>query len=86
MTVKKEMIKRVIAGDTVLVPVGKTVYDSNGLFMLNELGSFIWDHLPGAESEQDILDAVLAEYEVSVAEAGKDIREFLTELRRLGIL
>ena len=86
MIIKKTLIKRVIGNDVILVPVGKTVYDSNGLFMLNELGSFIWDHLPGAESEQDILDAVLAEYEVSVAEAGKDIREFLTELRRLGIL
>ena len=30
MKIKKELIQREIAGDTVLVPVGKSVYDSNG--------------------------------------------------------
>ena len=46
MEIKKELIKRDIAGDTVLVPVGKTVMENNGLFILNELGAFIWDMLP----------------------------------------
>lgn len=41
MEIKKELIKRDIAGDTVLVPVGKTVMENNGLFILNELGAFI---------------------------------------------
>ena len=64
MTIKKELIKREIAGDTILVPVGKTVFDSNGLFALNELGAFIWDLLPKAETAEEICDAVLAEYDV----------------------
>ena len=38
MKIKKELIKRTIAGDTILVPVGKTVYESNGLFVLNGVG------------------------------------------------
>ena len=41
MKIKKELIKREIAGDTILVPVGKTVYDANGLFVLNELLGFV---------------------------------------------
>ena len=86
MTVKKELIKREIAGDIILVPVGKTVYDSNGLFVLNELGDFIWEHIPEAESESDLLNAVLAEYEVSSEEAAADISEFLGKLRKLDII
>ena len=54
MIIKKELIKREIAGDTILVPVGKTVYDSNGLFVLNELGAFIWEILPKMETEAEI--------------------------------
>ena len=50
---KKELIKRDIAGDTVLVPVGKTVMENNGLFILNELGAFIWDMLPELGSEEE---------------------------------
>ena len=86
MIIKKELIKREIAGDTILVPVGKTIYDSNGLFVMNELGSFIWDLLPNVETEEEILRAVLAEYEVSQEEAAKDIAEFMDKLKQLDII
>ena len=86
MQIKKELIKREIMGDTILVPVGKTVLENNGLFVLNELGSFLWDLLPGAEDEEALLQAVLAEYEVSQEVARADIREFLDNLRKLGII
>ena len=86
MKIKKELIKREIAGDTILVPVGKSVYDSNGLFALNELGAFLWDKLPEANTAEDLLKAVLAEYEVSPAEAAADIDGFLKKLQSLGII
>ena len=86
MTIKKELVKRDIAGETILVPVGKTVYDSNGLYVLNELGSFLWDLLPGACDEAALLEAVLAEYEVTADVAANDIHDFLENLRKLGIL
>lgn len=86
MTIKKELIKRDIAGDTVLVPVGKTVYDSNGLFILNELGGFLWDLLPEAENEDFLVAAVLREYEAEEAEVRRDIAEFLEKLRQMNII
>ena len=86
MIIKKELIKREIAGDTILVPVGKTVYDSNGLFVMNELGAFIWDLLPGVETEAQICDAILAEYEVTDEEAAADVAEFLNKLRDLDVI
>ena len=86
MIIKKELIKREIAGDTILVPVGKTVYDSNGLFVLTELGDFIWDLLPEAESEEAILSRILEEYEVDEATAKADLTEFIDKLRNMGIL
>ena len=86
MIIKKDLVKRDIAGDTILVPVGKTVYDATGLFVLNELGAFIWDLLPQAETEDDICKAVLEAYEVSEEEARADIAEFLDQLKKLNIL
>ena len=86
MIIKKELIKREIAGDTILVPVGKTVLDSNGLFVLNELGAFIWDLLPNAEDEESICKAILAEYDVSAEEAAKDVAEFMAMLRKMEII
>lgn len=86
MELKKKLMKREIAGDTFLVPLGKTVYDANGLFFLTEVGAFIWDCLPTAETEEDILSAVLEEYDVEEAVARKDVAGFLEKLRTMEII
>ena len=86
MIIKKELIKRDIAGEVFLVPVGKSMYDSNGLFILSELGAFIWDLLPNVADEDAIVASVLNDYEVDEATARADIREFLQKLQKLDIL
>ena len=86
MIIKKELITREIAGETILVPVGKTVYDSHGLFVLNELGAFIWDILPRVNSEEEICKAVLEEYDVSPEVVAADVAEFLGQLRQMDII
>lgn len=86
MKIKKQLIKRKLAQDSVLVPVGKTIYDSNGLFILNGAGAFLWDHLEAAESEAELLALLLEEYETTEEVAGQDLHEFLDKLRDMGIL
>ena len=86
MIIKKELIKREIAGETVLVPVGKSVYDANGLFVLNELAAFIWNLLPNVDTQDEICKAVLEEYDVSEETAAQDVAEFLEQLRKMDIL
>ena len=86
MIIKKELIKREIAGDVILVPVGKSVYDANGLFVLNELAAFIWDLLPNVDTEAEICKAVLETYDVLEETAARDVAEFLGKLREMDIL
>ena len=86
MEMKKKLMKREIAGDTFLVPLGKTVYDANGLFFLTEVGSFIWDLLPTAQTEEEVLSAVLAEYDVEEAVAREDVSSFLNKLKTMEII
>jgi hypothetical protein len=86
MEIKKELLKREIAGDSFLIPIGKSVYDTNGMFVLTELGSFIWDLLPEAKDAEDILQTVLTEYEVDEKTARTDIETFLSKLQDMGIL
>ena len=86
MIIKKELIKRQVAGDTILVPVGQSVYSSNGLFILNEVGAFIWDLLPEAETSEQLCRAVLDAYDIDEKSAMEDVAEFLDMLRKLEIL
>ena len=86
MEIKKELISREIAGERFLVPIGKTVYDSHGLFILTEVGGFIWDILPEAENAEQIVAAVLNTYEVDEATARADVKVFLSKLIDMEIL
>lgn len=86
MKIRKNLIKREIAGESFLIPVGRTVYEANGLYALTEVGAFLWDLLPDARDEQELLRAVLAEYEVEEREAAADIAAFLAKLREMEIL
>lgn len=86
MEFKKKMIKRTIGGETFLVPLGKAVYDANGLYFLTDVGAFIWNLLPQVEEESQILAPVLAEYDVSEDAAQADIHEFMEKLREMGII
>ena len=49
MKIKKNLIKRNIAGDVILVPAGSASLDIKGLISLNETAEVIWDALPDAE-------------------------------------
>ena len=86
MKIKKELIARNIAGDVILVPVGKAVYENNGLFALSEVGAFIWERLPAARDQEEILRAILDTYEVSEEDARRDLDDFMEQLRELDIL
>ena len=86
MELKKKLIKREIAGDVLLVPVGKSVYDSNGLYILNETGNFLWNQLEACADENELVQKLLDEYEVSEDEAKEDVAQFLNHLRQLGII
>lgn len=86
MEIKKKLIKREIAGDAFLVPLGKEIYDSNGLFFLSGIGEFIWDRLEQAQSREEILSAILEEYDVQEADARKDLDAFFDKLKSFEII
>ncbi len=86
MKIEREFVLRDIAGDRLLVPVGKDAIDMNGLILLNELGVFLWEHIPAAQNEDELLAEILREYDVSENEARTDMEAFLKKLRDLKIL
>jgi len=86
MKIKYEMIKREIAGETYLVPIGEAAKSYSGLFALSEAAGFIWDKIPDCADDEAVVDAVLDEYEVDRETAEADVKEFLGNLRDMGIL
>lgn len=86
MRIEKEFILREIAGDYIIIPTGSTVLEFNGLITVNEVGVTLWKLLQEEVSMEQLVDAVLAEYDVEEAVAREDIQEFLDKLSEGGIL
>lgn len=86
MKKKLDFVLREIAGDLLLVPTGKTALDLNGMLTLNEVGGEIWKLLDEVDSEEEIVDRLMEDYDVEREELQRDVREFLDKLRELGIL
>ena len=86
MRINKEFVLREIAGDYIIIPTGTTVLEFNGLITVNEVGVTIWNMLQEEVTMDELVQGVLAEYEVEEEVARKDIQEFLGELVKGGIL
>ena len=85
MKIVKEFVKRNVAGQAILVPVGDTTEEFNGMITLTESAEFIWDHLEKVDSLDEMVEAILEEYEVDRDVARKDVLGFTGELIRHGI-
>ncbi len=86
MKIKDGFAKRNIAGAEIVVPVGKTAIEFNGMITLNETGAFIWDCLQKETTEQEITAKLLEEYDVSEQKAAEDVSKFVTMLRENGLI
>ena len=81
MKVKEDFLLREVAGCYVVVPVGKATVDFNGMLNLNETGAFLWEKLENDTTKEELLKAMLDEYEVTEDIAKKDIDNFITKLK-----
>lgn len=80
------MLIREIAGETLLVPVGEMALKIHGMISLSESGALLWKKLKGGCTEAELVDAVLGEYEVEREIAISDVKEFVDQMRKVGIL
>lgn len=86
MKIQYEFVKREVAGENFLVPIGEAAKKFTGMFAMNEVGAFIWDNLPEAEDDEAIVKKLLEEYDVVPETAAADAKAFLDKLREMGIL
>ena len=86
MKLKLQLVKREIAGDVILVPVGEATTKLKGLLTVNETGAAIWDALPDAENEEAIVDRLYETFDAERDVLRNDVDAFLAQLRELGIL
>ena len=85
MKINYEFVKREIAGEYFLVPIGEAAKVFDGIIAINELGAFIFDCLPDCADAEAITDRILEQYDTDRATALQDVLAFLDALRDAGI-
>ena len=86
MKLKGEFILREMAGDKILVPVGQTALQFNGIIVLQPVAALIWEGLAEGLDELQLLERILERFDVEREEAQEDLKGFLTQLRSNGFL
>ena len=82
-TRNNDFVMREIAGEAFLIPVGNASVKFNGMITLNAVSAYIWKKLENPISKEELISAMLEDYEVEKEQVEKDVTEFLNMLKQL---
>lgn len=83
---RESVVLREVAGETFLVPIHGHIADLQELFVLNEVGRYLWDRLDGERSVENLVSEVFATFDISEEQAEHDTAVFLEELSAAGLV
>jgi hypothetical protein len=82
----RSVVARVVAGETLIVPIRGRVGDLASIYRLNGTGSLIWRLLESPRTIGELGAAVAKEFEVTPEIAGRDVLEFVGEMKSVGLV
>jgi hypothetical protein len=80
------VVSRLIAGETLVVPVRGGVGDLASIYTFNPAGTTIWAALDRPKDVEELARLIEQEYEVSGSDARADVLLFLNEMRAAGLV
>ncbi len=86
MHVKKGLLLKEVAGNYIVVAVGNAVKLLSGAVTLNETGAFLWKMLENGAEKQELISALLGNYNVDKNTAESDVNAFIEKLEKANLL
>ena len=80
MKIREGFILRQVLDIYAVIGVGSEAYMPNRIMSVNETGAFLWHMLENGAEKQELIDALLREYETDPQTAERDVEAFLNEL------
>ena len=77
---------RIIAGQTLVVPIRGRVGDLDSIYTLNEIGSRIWHLIDGHTPMNEIIQTITTEYDVTEEEAARDVLDLVNSMQEAGLI
>ena len=86
MKAKPGFILRNVVDEYILMPTGDNIGKFNGTVLLNPVSAFVWEKLQEPISREELLKAILDEFEVEKAIASKDLDTLLETLKGFDVI
>ncbi|MBN2861741.1 MAG: PqqD family protein, partial [Bacteroidales bacterium] len=80
------IVTRKTGNEYVLVPLSDNIADMDSIYTLNETGAFLWELIDGKKCINDLVEALVAEYNVERDNAEKDVFEFINNMKKYLII
>lgn len=86
MRIREGFILRQVLDIYAVIGVGSEAYMPNRIMSVNETGAFLWRMLENGAEKQELIDALLREYDTDPQTAEKDVDAFLKEMQDKGLI
>lgn len=86
MKIKEGFVLRDVMDEYIVMPTGDNIAKFDGAVVLNEVSAFIYKLLKAPMCRDDLLTAVLNEFDVDEATASADLDALLNKLADMGVL
>ena len=86
MKVNEGFVLTSVAGSDLVVATGKAAKILNGYITLNQTSRIMWDLLEKGCTEQELVNAILENYDVDNETATRDVRAFVEKLNDAGVI
>lgn len=80
------VVSRVIAGETLIVPIRGGVGDLASIYSLNPVATTIWDSISEPRTKEEIGHRIQEEYDAQSHEVLSDVESFLNEMTAAGLI
>ena len=84
MKIREGFILREVAGVFAAVPVEGESRQFHGMIQLNETGAFLWRNLEKECTQEQLVKALMEEYDVEEKQAKKDAEKAAKEAKKSG--
>ena len=82
----RSVVARVVAGETLIVPIRGKVGDLASIYSFNGTGTLIWRLLESPRTVMELSAAVAQAYDVDPAQAECDVTNFVNEMKAAGLV
>lgn len=80
------VVARLVAGETLFVPVRAKVGDLASIYSFNGTGTLIWKLLASPQTVAELATAITQEYEVEPERAELDVTQFVDQMKAVGLV